>query len=278
MEALEGSPLARHGADSRGPDIATQDRLLARYHRDREPAVRDELVERFLPLARHLALRYRHGKEPVDDLVQVATIGLIKALDRFDPGHGAAFSSYAVPTILGELKRHFRDQGWAVHVPRGIKERAQAVDQAITRLAGRLGRSPSPGELAEELDMPVDEVLEAMDAGQAYDALSLEAPRTGTDGEADGGVFGEQLGQEDARLAMVEDLSTVSQAMSALPERERLILRLRFEKDMTQAEIGELVGISQMHVSRLLRRSLEQLRRSARAGEPDGDAPPARLS
>src|SRR5437773_551299 len=153
-------------------------RLLTRYHGQGDIAARDELVERFLPLARQLARRYQRGNEPLDDLIQVASIGLVKAVDRYDPERGTAFSSYAVPTILGELKRYFRDAGWAVHVPRGMQERVMTVNTAIAKLSRETGRSPTAGEVADEIDESAEAVLEAMEASIAYDAISLDTPRT----------------------------------------------------------------------------------------------------
>src|SRR5213078_3709457 len=166
-------------------------RLLTRYHGQGDIAARDELVERFLPLARQLARRYQRGNEPLDDLIQVASIGLVKAVDRYDPERGTAFSSYAVPTILGELKRYFRDAGWAVHVPRGMQERVMSVNQAMTRLARDLGRSPTPGEVADALGESPETVLEAMEAAIAYDAVSLDTPRTSD--EDDGDTYAETI-------------------------------------------------------------------------------------
>ncbi len=232
---------------------------MNRYHQQGDTAARDELVERFLPLARQLARRYQRAGEPLDDLVQVASIGLIKAVDRFDPDRGTAFSSYAVPTILGELKRYFRDSGWAVHVPRGMQERVMTVNQAVSRLSRQLGRSPSAAEVAEELEAPVEDVLEAMEAATAYEAVSLDAPRPGT-GEEESWTLGESLSEDEHGYELVEIGETLRGTLEALPARERLILRLRFEEDLTQAEIAERVGVSQMHVSRILRATIEKLR------------------
>jgi RNA polymerase sigma-B factor len=224
-----------------------------------DPAIRDKLVERFLPLARRLALRYRHGSEPLEDLVQVASLGLVKAVDRFDPDRGLAFSSFAVPTILGELKRHFRDHGWSVHVPRGLQERVAAVEQASSRLGSKLGRPPSVAELCNELDLDEESVVEALGAARAYDAVSLEAS-TGEREHEGPPALEERLGERDERLELVELAASVAPALAALPDREREILRLRFIEDLTQQEIAERVGCSQMQVSRLLRRSLSRLR------------------
>jgi RNA polymerase sigma-B factor len=228
-------------------------------------AARDALIERFLPLARQLARRYQRAAEPLDDLVQVASIGLVKAVDRFDPARGVAFSSYAVPTILGELKRYFRDSGWAVHVPRGMQERAMQVDRAVKELAGRLGRSPSVDEVAEHTHASVEDVLGAMEAAQAYEAVSLDSERgSRTDPGAE--TFADGIGEADDRYDLVEYGASIAPAVRALSARDRLILHLRFVDDMTQSQIAERIGVSQMQVSRLIRRSLSRLREAASAG------------
>jgi RNA polymerase sigma-B factor len=224
-------------------------------------------VERFLPLARQLARRYQRVNEPMDDLVQVASMGLVKAVDRFDLDRGVAFSSYAVPTILGELKRYFRDAGWAVHVPRGVQERAMQVDRAVKELSVNLGRSPAVDEVAEQIGASVEEVLEAMEAGLAYEAVSLDAHRAGADGE--GNTFADSLGEEDDRFEIVEYGATIAPTLNALPKRDQLVLHLRFAEDMTQSQIAERIGVSQMQVSRLIRRALTRLRTVAEAGEQD---------
>ena len=234
-------------------------RLLERYQRDADIAAREELVERFIPLARQLASRYTYTDEPQDDLVQVACVGLVKAVDRFDPDRGSTFVNYAVPTILGELKRHFRDKGWAVHVPRAMQERALKVNQAIGVLSTRLGRSPSAKELAAHVGESVETVLEAMEAATAYDALSLDAPSPGKEDD-ERRSYAETIPTEDPGYELVELGQALSGTMRALPARERVILHLRFAEDMTQAEIAERVGVSQMHVSRLLRRSIDRLK------------------
>jgi RNA polymerase sigma-B factor len=239
------------------------DELFRRYREEQDPATRDALVTRFLPLARQLARRYQRGNEPFDDLLQVASLGLVKAVDRFDPARGVAFSSYAVPTILGELKRYFRDSGWAVHVPRGLQERVMKTDQTVAKLTTKLGRSPSVAEIAEAMDLELEEVLEAMDASQAYDAVSLE---TGRDSDRPGeGTIGDTLGEEDERIELIEYGTMIAGTLDALPDRDRLVLKLRFVDDLTQSEIAERVGVSQMQVSRLIRRALERLRTVAEA-------------
>jgi RNA polymerase sigma-B factor len=253
--------IAAAKADARAvADRARDDRvLLLRWQRDRDEAARDELVRRLLPLARRMARRYRRGEDPLDDLVQVAVLGLVKAIDRFDPGRETAFSSYAVPTMLGELKRHFRDHGWALHVPRGMQERVMAVDHAVRQLSREQGRSPSASEIARALDLSEEEVLEAMEAASAYEAVSLESHRYGGDAD-DGATYAERVGEEDVRFDLVEYEASLAPALRALPERDRLVLHLRFGEDLTQAEIATRIGVSQMHVSRIIRRSLERLR------------------
>jgi RNA polymerase sigma-B factor len=234
-------------------------RLLERYHRDGDLEARERLIERFLPLARQLASRYSYTDEPHDDLVQVACVGLVKAVDRFEPERGSTFVNYAVPTILGELKRHFRDKGWAVHVPRAMQERALQVNQAIAVLSTRLGRSPSARELAAHVGVSTEQVLEALEAATAYDTLSLESTPPGGDDD-ERRSYADTIASEEQGYQMVELGQALSGTVRALPDREREILHLRFVQDLTQAEIAERVGVSQMHVSRLLRRSLDKLR------------------
>jgi RNA polymerase sigma-B factor len=233
--------------------------LLVRYHRDGDLDAREELIVRFLPLARQLAGRYRGAGEAQDDLVQVACLGLLKAVDRFDPDRGSHFTKYAVPTMLGEMKRHFRDKGWAVHVPRATQELVLKVSEAMSTLPSKLGRSATPRDVALALGTTVERVLEAMEAATAYEAASLDAPRQGGEDDDGSWTLADALSEEDHGYELVEIGETIRGTMHALPARERQILHLRFEKDMTQAEIAELVGVSQMHVSRLLRRSLDRL-------------------
>jgi RNA polymerase sigma-B factor len=232
--------------------------LLVRYHRQGDLAARDELVERMLPVVRQLARRYQRGSEQLEDLIQVGSVGLVKAIDGFDVDRGSPFMRYAVPTILGEIKRYFRDTGWAAHVPRGMQERVMDVKQAIEELSSELGRSPSPNEIGEAIGLDREEVLEALEAATAYAAISLDAPRGSDDGERES--FGETFGEEDEHFELVDDVSAVIPALDVLPERERLIIHLRFSEEMTQSAIAERIGVSQMHVSRLLRRALERVR------------------
>lgn len=213
------------------------------------------MVERHLGLAHHLARRYADRGEPLEDLVQVASLGLLKAVDRFDASRGTSFTTFAVPTILGELRRHFRDRGWAVHVPRDLKEAVLRVESALTRHGGR---SPTPGELARETGLDVESVLEALEASGAHRALSLDAPTGTVDDERPAIV--DTLGGDDDELSRARDRATLEALSAGLDEREREILRLRFVEDLTQSEIGERVGVSQMHVSRLIRTSLNRMR------------------
>jgi RNA polymerase sigma-B factor len=241
---------------------AHEDRmLLARYHAESDPAAREQLVERFLPLARQLARRYQRGGEQLDDLIQVASLGLLKAIDRFDPARETAFSSFAVPTILGELKRHFRDKGWSVRVPRDLQEMAVRVDRVADEMARELGRAPTPGEIGERIGATPEQVLEAREASAAYRAVSLDRPRS--DEDEDGDSYADAVGAEDPGFGLAEDSATVDRLMRVLSEREREVLRLRFEEDLTQSEIGRRVGVSQMHVSRLIRQSIARLRDEA---------------
>lgn len=232
--------------------------LFLRWHRDKDPRARAELVDRFLPLARNLARRYSGAREPFDDLLQVASLGLVKAIDRFDIDRGAAFSSFAVPTILGELKRYFRDLGWSVHVPRGAQEQALKVQEAQERLTSRTGHPPTVAELAEYLELAVEDVLDALETAAAHHAASLDAPRE--DGEEDSGTLVDVFGQEDPRFELIDESITISAAASELTPRERRVLALRFVGDMTQTQIAAEIGVSQMQVSRILRRALIRLR------------------
>jgi RNA polymerase sigma-B factor len=233
--------------------------LVRRWQDDGDFAAREALVQQFLPLARKLARRYVQSPEPYEDLVQVASLALVKAVDRFDPDRGASFSSFAVPTILGEIRRYFRDSTWSVHVSRGAKERALAVRDATEHLANVRGRAPSVQELAAYLELGIDQVLEALCAKEAYHAQSLDAPASS--GEEEGAdTVGDTLGARDERYELVEARMVVADALPSLPERERRILRMRFVEEMTQSEIAAQIGISQMQVSRVLQRSLERLR------------------
>jgi RNA polymerase sigma-B factor len=256
MPVATSAPASRGGTLVSGTETPAE--LFLRWQRDREPSARDALVRRFMPLARSLARRYGRSSEPFEDLLQVASLGLLKAIDRYDVERGHPFPSFAVPTILGEMRRYFRDSGWAVHVPRGAQERALKVRDAQERLANDRGRAPSVNQLAEYLELDTEEVIDALQAIQAYETLSLDAPRIGSDGDVV--AYGDSMGREDERYELVELDATVTAVLGHIAPRERLILRMRFIDDLTQTEIAERVGISQMQVSRLLRRSLDQLR------------------
>lgn len=238
-------------------------RLLEHYAATGDLTVRAQLIERFLPLARDLASRYAYTDEEMDDLQQVASLGLVKAIDRFEPGRGSKFTSYAAPTILGELKRHFRDKGWALHVPRELQERTLAVSRTTERLSKELGRSPTVKEVAAALGTTPERVLEANEASGAYETASLDAPTAREDGESAGLV--ELLGSDDDQYELVETREAIGSTWSQLPPVEQAVLRLRFVEDLTQREIGERIGYSQMHVSRLLRRALDRLESAADA-------------
>jgi RNA polymerase sigma-B factor len=257
------SPTTRPQAGDRADARELERDLLIRYHERGDLAAREELVKRFLPLARDLALRYTYSDEPFDDLLQVASLGLIKAIDRFDPSRGTKFTSYAAPTILGELKRHFRDKGWSLHVPRELQERTLAVGHATERLSTELGRSPNVREVAEHLGCSVEQVLEAQEAAASYEAASLDAPVARADGES--AALVDMLGGEDNAYDLVEDREAIASTWKELPDVERAVLELRFMHDLNQREIGERIGYSQMHVSRLLRRALNRLETAAEA-------------
>jgi RNA polymerase sigma-B factor len=294
--ATEGEvPAARHPQAGAGPDTAAEavepadgtadvpdepdepagrsSRLAVDRERTRElfvqlqgseegaadhQAARDALVEQHLPLVEHLARRFRNRGEPYDDLVQVATIGLIKSVDRFDLERGVEFSTYATPTIVGEIKRHFRDKGWAVRVPRRLQELRLALATATSELSQKQGRSPTVSELAAHLKITDEEVLEGLESANAYSTLSLDAGDSGSGDEPM--PVAETLGVEEEALEGVEYRESLKPMLEQLPPREKKILMLRFFKNMTQSEIAAEIGISQMHVSRLLARTLAQLR------------------
>jgi RNA polymerase sigma-B factor len=232
--------------------------------REGDSAAREDLVSRFLPMARRLAWRYRRGGEPVDDLVQVASLALVKAIERFDPGRGVPFSGFAVPTIVGELKRHLRDTCWSAYVPQRMRERVLEVDRAAESLRCALGRAPTVEEVAHEARIEAVEVADALEAATAYEAVSLDSPAYSSQADDAGATFLDSLGAHEERYDMVEYAVTIEPALRALPARQRVILGLRFREDMTQAEIANRLGMSQMHVSRLLRQALGRLREVVR--------------
>jgi RNA polymerase sigma-B factor len=222
-----------------------------------DPQVRDELAQLHLPLVEYLAKRFKDRGEPLDDLIQVGSVGLLKAIDRFDLEREVEFSTYATPTIVGELKRYFRDKGWAIRVPRRLQELSLRLNKLVAQLTQDLGRAPTVPELARAAGVSEDEVLEALESGQAYSTTSLDAP-SGDDDDAP--MRGDRIGEEDLRLDNLEYFASLAPLIEQLPERERTILYLRFFKGMTQSKIADHIGISQMHVSRLLTRILEFLR------------------
>jgi RNA polymerase sigma-B factor len=235
----------------------TEQQLFERYRQDHDPATCAELVRRFMPFARKLALHYLHSTEPLDDLVQVASLGLLNAVERFDPKLGKKFTSFAAPTITGELKRHFRDKGWSIHVPRDLQERALAVSQNTERLSSQLGRSPDLNELADAVGCTVEQVIEALDAAHNYHPASLDAPVA--QDEQDHAALGDTLGHEDAGFELAEDRHEIRANWAALSDVEQQVLGLRLVHQLTQREISHRIGCSQMHVSRLLRRSMARL-------------------
>jgi RNA polymerase sigma-B factor len=244
-------------------DRADKDALMRTFEAfasTRDSALRDQLIEAHLGLAEYLARRFANRGEPLDDLVQVASTGLIKAVDRFEPERGLEFSTYATHTIVGELKRHFRDKGWAVRVPRRMQELHLRMSGLVSQLNQDLGRSPTIPEIAQAAGVSEEEVLEAMEAGQAYRFTSLDAP---VPGEDSGGSLATSLGEEDEGMVDVEHRVALSPLIQKLPPRQQKILHLRFFEGLTQSEIATRLGISQMHVSRLLARSLAQLREDA---------------
>jgi RNA polymerase sigma-B factor len=226
---------------------------------DRE-RVRARLIELYIPLAEYLARRFRNRGEPLDDLVQVANLGLIKSVDGYDPNRGAAFTSYAIPMIVGELKRHFRDKGWDVRVPRRLQELRMEITKVSGDLAQELGRSPTVADLAIRLGVSEEEIIEGLDCGQAYRALSLDAPVGGEGAEAGQAGLVELLGEVDHDLENVENREALRPLVARLPVREQKIIAMRFFGNMTQSQIADELGISQMHVSRLLAQSLRALR------------------
>ena len=252
------SPTTRSVPAAAGVGLLDETELFRRYRSDGDMQARAALIESMLPLARRLAARYRRTDELQDDLVQVACLGLLKAVDRFEPGEGRALVRYATPTILGELRRHFRDRGWAVKVPRAIQERVLAMNSAVARLSSELGRPPKPSDLAADLGCSLEEVIEAKEASGAYSTTSLDAPAPGMDSE-DGLPYRERLPVEEPGYEMVELGTAIAPALAQMSDRDRRMLHLRFVEDLTQTEIAARVGLSQMHVSRVLRQSLTRL-------------------
>jgi RNA polymerase sigma-B factor len=232
--------------------------LLRRYHEEGDLQAREQLIEQYMSLVRSLARRYSYRGEQLDDLVQIGAIGLIKAIDRFDLERGVELTTYATPNIIGEIKRHFRDRGWSVRVPRGLQELNIQLARLIEELTVQLGRSPTISELAKAAEVSEEEVLEALESGRAYSSLSLSS---GGSQDDDGDLDPlESLGTEEHEYEVSEDRAVLAPGFRVLDERERKILHLRFFRGLTQSQIAAQVGISQMHVSRLIRRSLEKIR------------------
>src|SRR5918994_1452556 len=253
-----------HGVRGCAMTRASDKALLRRYHEEGDLAAREQLIEQSLSLVRSLARRYAYRGEQLDDLVQIGCIGLIKAIDRFDIDRGVELTTYATPNIIGEIKRHFRDKGWAVRVPRGLQELNVQLSQLLEQLTIQLERSPTIPELAKAAGVTEEEVLEALESGQAYATLSLSAPAGGDDSSDLDPL--ESLGEIEHEYEVSEDRAVLAPGLAALDERERKILHLRFFEGLTQSQIAQQVGISQMHVSRLIRRSLEKVREEIATG------------
>lgn len=267
LPGRNGRGSDRVGLSAAGGMAEPRELFLAWQH-DGDRLARERLIERYMPLARRLAHRYARSSEPFEDLLQVASVGLLLAVDRYDVDRGHPFATFAVPTILGEMRRYFRDAAWSLHVPRAAKERSAAVRDGLEKLRSVHGRSPTVGQLAEYLELDIEQVLDAMAAMEAYETCSLDAPRPSDDRTA--GSYAETLGDEDERFELIEYDATLCAALARMPRRDRFILRMRFVEDLTQAEIAKRLGISQMQVSRLLRRSLDRLRALTR---PPADVP-----
>jgi RNA polymerase sigma-B factor len=275
MEAAQIEGAQRHrGTRKRSSSVDGSQRereqvLLRRYYMVRSPELQEELVRRFMPLARSLAMRYRGATESLEDLIQVANLGLVKAIDGFDPGRGRPFTAYAVPTILGELRRHFRDHVWNLHLPRSLQERTMQVDGAVAKLTEQNGRFPTVAEIAEKIDASEEDVLEALCASEARRTVSLDAPRLRDDGESAPTV--ETVPTEELGYDTVEAEMTAQ--IAGLDEREWLVLKLRFGRGMNQHEIGQRLGVSQMQISRIMRRALRKLLDSVQGSETPSSSP-----
>ena len=241
------------------------DALLVAFHREGDLEARDRALVELMPLVRALASRYAGRGEPLEDLVQVGSIGLIKAVDRFDVDRGVDFPSYAVPTIVGEIRRHFRDKAWAMHVPRRLKELSLRLSRILDQLTNELGRSPTIAELAAAAGVEEEEAIDALDSMNAYSTRSLDAPFDDSSDDS----LSEKLGVDEAGYTEVEDGTLLAAGLDALDERERQIVELRFFHELTQSQIASEIGISQMHVSRLLRRALATMRGRIEEGQPD---------
>ncbi len=269
--SLPGADAEQLGDDVRERRAREEQRLFKAWLSTGDDRARSALIERFMPLARSLARRYQRSGEPLEDLVQVAAVALVKAIDRYDPARGYAFSSFAVPTIAGELKRYFRDHSWTVRPPRDLQEVTLRVETALTRLTQTLDRSPTTHELATAAGLDDEQVLEAMQARRGRSGVSLQAPQ----GEVgDAMTLGDTIGADDPDIERAEQRAVLDDLLKTVPTRAREMVRLRFEEDMTQAEIGEVFGVSQMQVSRILRQTIDHLRLVAEQAEA---ASPGRL-
>jgi RNA polymerase sigma-B factor len=251
-------PMAR-GSRTRPCAPVDTDVLARRWRDSGDRRARDEIFDRYLPLARRLARRYDRPHEPFEDLVQVAALGLLGAIDRFDPERGISFGAFAIPTILGELKRYFRAAGWSAHVPRGAQEKVLQIEQAIRDISAESGRTPGVGQLAEYLEVSAEEIVAGLDARAAHYATSLSAPVTTADGDEPGTLM-DTLGSEDGRYEFVEMTSSLGAAIARLPYLERRALSLRLQRSLKQSEIARELGCSQMQISRLQRRAADRLR------------------
>jgi RNA polymerase sigma-B factor len=260
-----GGPLrAESGAHAGPPAEGDVEALLARYASSRDPEAREALTRNFMPLAHRLARRYVRSSEPAEDLKQVAAMGLLKALDRFQPGRGPSFPSFAIPTILGELRRYFRDSTWSVHVPRSAQERAQRIEAAEAELSGGAHTAPTVDQIAEHLGITPEEVLDGMLAVRAYQTDSLDAP-VAPEQDGEGRTMLQEIGEEDPAYEWLEEGLAVAPGLQTLDARERRILQMRFVGEMSQSEIAAQIGVSQMQVSRILARTLGRLRELAGA-------------
>jgi RNA polymerase sigma-B factor len=246
-----------------GRDAATPE-LFEQYRHARDPQVREQLILAHLNLVRYLARKFANRGEPLEDLIQVGTIGLINAIDRFDPSRGIRFATYATPTIVGEIRRHFRDRGWAVKVPRRLQELSLAAGKAADQLTQQLDRAPTIAEIAGRLGVDEGQALEALELGEMYELPSLDQDMGGDDSEESSAVLADYVGQVDAEMERFERRSRLAEALKALPEREREIIKLRFLSNLSQTEVARRLSISQMHVSRLQHRALERLRELVR--------------
>ncbi len=264
-----GKPEEPEAREAPGPreHLSDERELWRRFTATRDPAIREELVRRNLEFAKRLARRYRGASESFDDLLQVASLALVNAVDRFDPERGIPFSAFASPTILGELKRHFRDRAWTVRVPRGLHDRMAQVDKAISELTEKLQHSPSVAEIAARLGLEPTDVLEVLEANHNRRPLSLDRPTSRDDSEE--ATPSDWVGEVDKNFELVEGRVALDAALPQLDERERLVLRLRFVDDLTQSQIAERIGHSQMHVSRILRGALERIREQVREQEQE---------